>query len=120
MAGYNKLRFLPGSIKRLRLDSLDLAPNSFESTNVRNVNNLGVFSLLECAARKVIKCRSVLIALAFGLGHFTNQKDDTMQSLISLTRGDLFSSAETIRVTPTQCTACISTCMDPCYCASLG
>jgi hypothetical protein len=49
---------------------------------MRNANNLGVLSLLECAARKVIKCRSVLIALTFGMVPFRIPKDDTMQVLM--------------------------------------
>jgi hypothetical protein len=70
VAGYNELHYLPGSIKRLRLDLLDLAPNSFVSMiNMTNSNTLGVLSLLECAARKVIKCRSVLNALAIDVMH---------------------------------------------------
>ncbi|XP_033611685.1 leucine-rich repeat protein 1 isoform X4 [Cryptotermes secundus] len=55
VCGHNRLCYLPGSIKRLHLDSIDLASNSFESViNMRNANNLGVPSLVECAARKVI------------------------------------------------------------------
>ncbi|PNF40776.1 Leucine-rich repeat protein 1 [Cryptotermes secundus] len=58
VCGHNRLCYLPGSIKRLHLDSIDLASNSFESViNMRNANNLGVPSLVECAARKVINCR---------------------------------------------------------------
>lgn len=84
MAGYNKLRYLPGSIKRLRLDSLDLAPNSFDSANMRDVNNLGVLSLLECAARKVINYRLALIVVAFVMVHFRIPKDAIMQVLMLL------------------------------------
>ncbi|XP_069702522.1 leucine-rich repeat protein 1-like isoform X1 [Periplaneta americana] len=57
-AGYNNLRYLPGSVGRLRLDSLDLAQNSFEPiTNHLSVNCIGVPSLMECAARTVVKNR---------------------------------------------------------------
>lgn len=76
MCGHNRLCYLPGSIKRLHLDSIDLASNSFESMiNMRNANNLGVPSLVECAARKVINCRYVLNALAIGVEHFRFPKD---------------------------------------------
>jgi hypothetical protein len=76
VCGYNRLCYLPGSIRRLHLDSIDLASNSFESTiNMRNSGNLGVPSLVECAARKVIECRYVLNALAIGVALFRVPKD---------------------------------------------
>jgi hypothetical protein len=60
VAGCNKLRYLPGSFRRLHLDSLDLASNLFEPVlSTRDARRVGVLSLVECAARKVIKNRSV-------------------------------------------------------------
>jgi len=60
VAGCNKLCYLPGSIRRLRLDNFDLASNVFESVlSTRHVMCEGVPSLVECAARKVIEKRSV-------------------------------------------------------------
>jgi len=60
VAGCNKLRYLPGSIRRLHLDNLDLASNLFESVlSTGYVMWVGVPSLVECAAKKVIKNRSV-------------------------------------------------------------
>lgn len=60
MAGCNKLRYLPGSIRRLHLDSLDLASNLFEPVpSTGDTRHVGVPSLVECAARKVIEKRSV-------------------------------------------------------------
>jgi len=60
VAGCNKLHYLPGSIRRLRLDNLDLASNLFESVlSTGYVTCVGVPSLVECAARKVIENRSV-------------------------------------------------------------
>ena len=60
MAGCNKLRYLPGSIRRLHLDNLDLASNLFETVlRTKYVMCEGVPSLVECAARKVIENRSV-------------------------------------------------------------
>ena len=54
------MRYLPGTIRRLHLDSLDLASNLFESVlSTRDARRVGVPSLVECAARKVIKNRSV-------------------------------------------------------------
>jgi hypothetical protein len=72
MCGHNRLCYLPGSIKRLHLDSIDLASNLFESMiNARYANNLGVPNLVECAARKVINSRYVLNTLATGVERFS-------------------------------------------------
>ncbi|XP_063921784.1 leucine-rich repeat protein 1 [Zophobas morio] len=62
IASNNSLSVLPGSIKKCHLQLLNLCNNSFTSTRQNNVvvsvpNNLPVYSLKECAARRILELR---------------------------------------------------------------
>ncbi|XP_012272079.1 leucine-rich repeat protein 1 [Orussus abietinus] len=53
----NKLLFLPGSLKHLRLNDLDISGNPFNPSETFSIVRMGVFSLVEIAARVVLKKR---------------------------------------------------------------
>ncbi|XP_012252556.2 leucine-rich repeat protein 1 isoform X2 [Athalia rosae] len=53
----NRIQSLPGSIRRLRLENINISGNPFSSMTCLPLNQFKVSTLVECAARSVLKAR---------------------------------------------------------------